>query len=493
MDYLRKFVLLVFVSLFVTSSLMAEVIIRDKEGRQVLFRGVNARVKGIFDVDFDDGRLPLERIPEFTENDAEELVAIGFNFIRLPINWSGIAPSPQLFNENYIKNILNFLDLCQRYHISVLLDMHQDAYSKEIGEDGAPDWAILPSTYKKAEGGDLGNLLIKRISQDTQKAFANFWKNQSVYGEGLQEHFISAMMYLLRKTANHPAVVGIEIFNEPWLLNIKKLSREKDFEAEAVSIDMLWQFYAKSISAIRAEFPEIWIYIEPDVTKSVVVPLLSEGKDQYKAVGLPTNPPWNTYKTVYAPHLYTLNFVLGNVLGKDRLNPKDPDTFKSINYSIAEANQIKSALMLGEFGFTHDSKNYEQTLQNILDEADTHFIHTAQWVWKESSQNSWGFWDYSEKTGYVFRNSVATQTARAYPSKINGLIRSFKSDRSKKSLSISLASTKRIGSGEHEVIWPVKYGYSAKPQVLCGPRAVSYRLEKGRLLFNCDQASISIN
>ncbi len=490
MDYLKKIALFFCAFFIFTSSLLAEVIIRDHLDRQVIYRGINARVKGIFDVDFDDGRLPLERIAEFTEKDAEELVSIGFNFIRLPINWSAIAPAPFYFSENYTKSILKFLDLCQRYNISVLLDMHQDAYSKEIGEDGAPDWAILPTSYKQNEGGDLGNLLLKRISPDTQKAFANFWKNEPVYRVGLQEHFISAMMFLLRKTAHHPSVVGVEIFNEPWLLNIKKLSNQKEFESQGLSIDMLWQFYAKSISAIRAEFPQIWIYIEPDVTKSVVVPFLSDGKDPYKAVGLPLIPPWNTYKTVYAPHLYTLNFVLGNVLGKDRLNPNDPDTFKSLNYSIAEADQIKSALMIGEFGFTHESKNYEETLHKILDYADAHFFHTAQWVWKESSQDSWGFWDYSDKSGYVFRQAVAAKSARAYPSKISGLMSAFKLDRLKKSLTISL----KIASNqaEHEIVWPVKYGYSQTPQVFCGALPISYRLELSRLHFKCDQNFIHI-
>lgn len=490
MDYLKKMTFFICLGLWLPTALLADVTIFDREGRQVLYRGINARVGGVFDVNFDDGRLPLEPIPEFTDEDAEKLVAIGFNLIRLPVNWSAIAPAPRLYDDLYIKKIINFLDLCQRYKISVLLDMHQDAYSKEIGEDGAPDWAILPTTYTKTEGGELGNLLLKRISPDSQKAFAHFWKNDSVYGQGLQEHFIAAMMYLLRKTANHPAVVGVEVFNEPWLLNIKKLSNEKEIELQRVSIDMLWKFYAKSIAAIRSEFPEIWIYLEPDVTKSVVVPLLSDGKDLYKAIGLPIDPPWSTYHTVYAPHLYTLNFVLGTVLGKDRLDPNDPDTFKSLDYSIAEASQINSALMIGEFGFTHESKNYEQTLHNVLDYADAHLFHTAQWVWKESSQNSWGFWDYKKDEGYVFREQVALKTARAYPAKISGEIRSFKLDRQKKSLAINLKNA--LKAREHEIIWPTKYGYSTSPKVVCGNKSISYRLEMSRLIFSCGEKNITI-
>ena len=37
----------------------------DERGREVTLRGVNARAAGVFDVTFDDGRLPLEPIPGF--------------------------------------------------------------------------------------------------------------------------------------------------------------------------------------------------------------------------------------------------------------------------------------------------------------------------------------------------------------------------------------------------------------------------------------------
>src|SRR5262245_33359069 len=50
----------------------------DVEGRVVFLRGVNARVEGIFDVTFDDGRIPLEPIPPFTIDDAERMRAMGF-------------------------------------------------------------------------------------------------------------------------------------------------------------------------------------------------------------------------------------------------------------------------------------------------------------------------------------------------------------------------------------------------------------------------------
>ena len=38
--------------------------LRDSHGRALLLRGVNARVAGVFDVTFDDGRAPREAIPD---------------------------------------------------------------------------------------------------------------------------------------------------------------------------------------------------------------------------------------------------------------------------------------------------------------------------------------------------------------------------------------------------------------------------------------------
>src|SRR5690348_16414435 len=59
----------------------------DGRGREITLRGVNARANGVLDVTFDDGRLPLQDVPVFDAGDAERMQALGFNLLRLPINW----------------------------------------------------------------------------------------------------------------------------------------------------------------------------------------------------------------------------------------------------------------------------------------------------------------------------------------------------------------------------------------------------------------------
>lgn len=467
-----------------------QVVLRDSKNRHIIYRGINTRVKGIFDVNFEDGRDPLEMIPEFTENDAKEIVSLGFNLIRLPVNWSGIQPDPDYFNEKYIKSILNFLDICEKYQIDVLLDMHQDAYSKEIGEDGAPAWAIIPATYTPSPGGELGNLIMKRISKDVQHSFTSFWKNKKINGVGLQDHFINSILFLLKGVSKHEALAGIELFNEPWLLNIQKFTSKHDPYVKDINIKMLWDFYTRAISKIRKEYSDIWIYIEPDVTKSVVIPFINSEENKFRAIGLPKKAPWDDHRTVYAPHLYTLGMVLGEFLGKDWLDPNDPGINKSIIYSIEEANQVKSPLMIGEFGFSHKSSKYEQTLHNILDLADIHLFHTAQWLWKEASQDSWGYWDYSDENGFTLRETIAKKSARAYPSRISGTISSFRLDRKNKILQIYLSEVNR--KFNHEIVWPHNYGYKAKPIIICGDRIVRWKRKFNKLIFKCNRNIIQV-
>src|SRR5262245_8751705 len=116
--------------------------LRDQRGREVTLRGVNARVHGVFDVTFDDGRQPLEAIPVFDAGDAERMRAFGFNLLRLPISWSALEPSPGSYDRRYLDRIADVVSICTQRDILVLVDFHQDAFSKEIGQDGAPRWVL---------------------------------------------------------------------------------------------------------------------------------------------------------------------------------------------------------------------------------------------------------------------------------------------------------------------------------------------------------------
>ena len=148
--------------------------LRDADGRVVLLRGVNARVDGVFDVTFDDGRQALEPIPALDDGDCTRMRQLGLDLLRLPINWSGIEPTRGIYDEAYLDRVDAAVQCAARAGLVVLIDLHQDAYSKEIGEDGAPLWAIQPPPTMLL-GGPLTDLGDRRLSTQVQAAFATFF------------------------------------------------------------------------------------------------------------------------------------------------------------------------------------------------------------------------------------------------------------------------------------------------------------------------------
>src|SRR5262249_1547283 len=144
--------------------------LRDAAGRIAVLRGVNARIEGVFDVTFDDGRTPLEPIPPLDATDCTRMRALGFDLLRLPINWSGIEPTRDSFDEAYLDRVDAAVRCAADAGVYVLIDLHEDAYSKEIGEDGAPLWAIQPPPAMLLQGPltDLGD---RRTSAQVTAAF----------------------------------------------------------------------------------------------------------------------------------------------------------------------------------------------------------------------------------------------------------------------------------------------------------------------------------
>ncbi len=437
----------------------------DSQGREWLFRGVNARVEGVFDVNFDDGREPLEPIPSFEAADAEAMKQIGFNMLRLPIQWSGIEPQPGEYDQAYIEKIADIIAICEDAGIQVLVDMHQDAYSKEIGEDGAPLWAIVPPPTQTNAGGEL-NLVASRLSKQTQEAFASFWKNEQVDGKGLQEYFIDAMSEVMKAVKDSPAVVGMEVFNEPWLLHAQTLLASQGADP-GLSIDMLYDFYAKAIPALQEIAPDKLVAFGPDVAKNDPPALPPGSSDQQPYTATVPDPiPWPTENTIYAPHFYTKAFFSpgDEAAGYPNINPDDPDIPLNMNNSLKEATQFAAPLLLGEFGFTEKAAQYGATLDEFYRLADENVVSSAQWVWKENSQDAWGFYDFVDGEP-VLREKAASETARAYPQAISGRIKTITLDPGSGAVTVDFVY--RDTGSAHQVFVPLEYGYGDGYTITC--------------------------
>jgi endoglycosylceramidase len=358
---------------------------RDGAGRAVILRGVNLRVDGLFDVSFDDGRTALEHIPELRTEDCERVASLGFGFVRLPVNWSGIEPTKDVFDEAYLKRMDAAIRCFREQGVYTLIDMHQDAYSKEIGEDGAPLWAIVPKPDMLLQGPIGDSLDSRRSSAPVFAAFASFFAAGDEHG--LQAEYIAMLEHVAARYARDDSVIGIDLFNEP-----------------VTSVEALAAFNAAAAKAVRSVAPDMVIVFEPTGLWGMV------GGEPVKGKKMPVAG------AIFAPHIYEL--VVGGT-DEQLANLTREDIEPSFRIAKAEASAWGTPWMIGEFGAGPSVTNYQTYLTQLYDLQDEYLVSSALWLWKEDSQGRWGLFD-RQNEAWPERRDMVELVSRPYARRIAG-------------------------------------------------------------------------
>ena len=415
----------------------------DDAGRVAILRGVNARVEGVFDVTFDDGRAPLEPIPAFTAADATRMRELGFDLLRLPINWSAVEPEdtePPTYDDAYLARVQEVVDLCRAAGVYVILDFHQDAYSKHIGEDGAPLWAIEPPPEMLLEG-PLDDLEERRTSGQVLAAFETFFGDAEP-GPTLRARFAAMAAHVAEAFAGDEAVFGYETFNEP-IGDFDQVARLNVLVAEAM----------------READPAHPILFEPPVLQ----------RNLTDRSGLP-EAPFPVSGGVYAPHIYTLAFF-----GSDA--QRESFTRASLRRGHLSAAQEALAwgtpLLVGEWGWDPDgirADDYYRLQQDLHDEFGA---STALWLWKERSQGRWGLFEYDDASEtWSERPEMIARVTRPRPERIAGWPETWRWDDEAGELSLRYAGDAAVTA----------------PTVLYLPE-----LPEGRWSVRCDGAPVEVS
>lgn len=349
----------------------------DSMGRQVRLFGVNARVDGVFDVTFSDGRAPLEPLAAFGPDDAKRMRALGISSLRLPIQWSGVEPTETGgFDEAYLDRVSRAVDDAHGAGLWVLIDFHQDAYGKDIGEDGAPYWAIVPPPPQKL-GGPLMDLDERRLSKPVLDAFDTFF-GTSPDGARLRGRFTSMAAHVATRFGHHPGVIGFELFNEPL-----------------ATADRLRAFDADLLAALRVVAPDKLVLFEPPAIRNVI-----DSADVPES-GLGPG-------TVYAPHIYTTAFAGAEAQAavmKDNLR-------RSYENARDEAAGWQAPLVVTEYGFPPSAPTFAAYVRWHAELAEELGVSTWFWLWKERSQGSWGMFDFAPDGAATERAAVVTALSR---------------------------------------------------------------------------------
>jgi hypothetical protein len=214
------------------------------------------------------------------------------------------------------------------------LDFHQDIAHEVYGGDGFPDWAL--ATDKEHKLPEPSNVRDKKwmIKYVTNKSVKNtltsFWRNDLTHTgerENKLEHFpvrthlektigqTAKFFRSLNNGAGHPAILGIEPFNEPNPVGLPKEQFEQDF---------LVDYYRNVDLEIRKFDPDVFIFMEPNVGWTIPS---SKGQEGNKNVlDLFSSGPFS------AKDAFNMNLV-ENVMVEGKVDSKQLITFLPKNLS----------------------------------------------------------------------------------------------------------------------------------------------------------------
>lgn len=441
-------------------------VIRDKYGRQRIFRGENLCFKK---------PMPLHLVRKFLLNRLEHTKMAGVNIIRLGVTWELIEPQENKYNLELIKILHDFVKRCEHNHIEIMLDMHQDLFSRKFFGDGMPKWvideSIKPQHYMAiwAEGYFYMNCV--------QQAFNDFWQNKN----GVWQKFIKMWQFYRSNFDDCTNIIGNDFLNEPFITDngrkvfmqiIKSVVKENynlDIEpesyfenkAEKVAMLSLIKDLAKIINknggAIKllndtddyAQFSKIIGGLEEytnDFNAEYYQKFIDTLNDNvtndeftffehnyYSNLGIPFSI--NTKENyIYSPHAYDL-FVDSPLYNKYSSNER----IKYITDNIRQ-NQLKMnvPVVFGEWGCGADGTQWINHIEYVMDIMEKH-----QW--------SNIYWSYRHKN-----KEFTKRINRPYPVAICGDIIEYKTDSKNRVFTLTYNQSKDLENIDNEIYIPNK-------------------------------------
>lgn len=459
--------------------------IRDSLGRERMFRGINVCIKTHSPERF------LKIMDKITEKQSKKnsemsFESIGANIIRFGITWAVVEPQRGKYNEEVISAVRDFINLCGKKGIYVMLDMHQDLFSHYFHGDGAPEWAVKGKYESHAPFAIWAEGYF--YMQGVQNAFYDFWSDS----DSLQTDFVKMWSHLTEELKDCSNIIGFDYLNEPYVhangrkifLNIlsnvtrivynKNINYEKYFKpgkdkrgfalmslkiASIIktpgrlkkllkTMDSYENFSeaTKGLEKYTAEFNKN--YYEP-FFKKLCASAGREGKfnffehNYYSNLGVPFGIDASE-NDVYTPHAYDV-FIDSPLYNKYSSNNRI-----SVILDGIRENQLKMnvPVIFGEWGGGAPGSDWIEHIDYILNRFEKY-----RW-----SSIYWGYSFTEKRLERVFN--------RPYPVAVCGDITKIKTDSEKRSFTLEYTNSKDFENAETLIYIPEK-------------GVVPYRAQKG--------------
>jgi len=229
--------------------------LKDADGRTLLLRGVRLGGSSKLPTTPDGATYRRESFFEHRElsfvgrpfplDEADEhfarLCAWGFTFVRFLVTWEAIEHAgPGIYDQEYLDYIYAIIKRAGDYAIQIVIDPHQDVWSRFSGGSGAPGWtfemigmditmfAATGAAIVHATHGDPFPQMIWPTNANKLAAATmytlffggnHFAPATQVAGEPIQEylqrHYFGAIQQVALRLKDLPNVVGYDTLNEP--------------------------------------------------------------------------------------------------------------------------------------------------------------------------------------------------------------------------------------------------------------------------------------
>lgn len=312
----------------------------DADGRVLLLTGVNLVAKGALTP---DGR-------GFGADDADFLVANGFEAVRLGLSPDAFMPTPGQVDPAYLASYAQTVKTLTDRGLLVLVDLHQDGWGPAVCGNGFPAWMTLTHG---AENTCTGFPLYYVTNPAIQAAFQSFWDNEPASdGIGLQDHVATMFGALAGAVGDDHGVLGYDILNEPWPGTTWQPCAVAPGcpDLDASGLDEL---HAKVTTAIRAEDPDHLVFGEPYVLFN------------FGGAGTSIAKPGNDPASGLSFHLYTVDTSV------------EPNVVAN---AVDWSNRTGGALLATEFGATNDPAVIERQISVFED-------GLIPWMWWSYDEN----------------------------------------------------------------------------------------------------------
>lgn len=326
--------------------------LRDGAGREVLLRGVNA-----------GGRSKFAPYMPFEHEDATFDAALaayldraatwGMTVVRVPFTWAALEPTDGTYDEAWLAKYDALVDGAWARDIAVIVEFHQDIYGEYYCGDGFPPWTVVDPGEPHHDCPDWSFSYFS--DEDVSAAYDDFWSD----ARGTRTRQAATWAFLAGHFADHPGVVGYEVFNEPGWGTADKATW---------AVDVLTPYYTDIAASIADIDPDALVFF--DATGIDAVTLNTELQ----------RPEGENL--VFAPHFYDAAVLAGG-------SSTSVDVGSSLHQWANLGEDWQVPVLLGEYGVDADLDVAVQFMEEHYAALDDEAMNGTWWEYSVS----WEYWN----------------------------------------------------------------------------------------------------